>query len=372
MSRATGTADGGAGTKRRDPARPATGKTGARGSDTDTDTAKPVDADEKQAGKSSAEPTEKPAAQAADKAAGTEPDAKAEAKTEAKAADAKTDAKAVAGKADPRAAVAKGEAGKTGDETVAMKKVAADKAGDKKSDADGAGSVDGGAGPAGRGKTVTETRGPQPYHPPKAYEPPAERSASGSTSGSASAAQPAQPAKAAADGKGAKGAKAAKNAGKAVPAARQAPDRAADRAEAPAARPAARTAPADVTAPRTRKARLRVAKADPWSVMKVSFLLSVALGVCTIVAATVLWLVMDTMGVFSAVGGTVSDATASGEGGGFDLESFLSLPHVLLFTSIIAVIDVVLATALATLGAFVYNLSAGFVGGVELTLAEDE
>ncbi|MBO0652346.1 DUF3566 domain-containing protein [Streptomyces triculaminicus] len=246
-----------------------------------------------------------------------------------------------------------------------MKKVAAGKAGDKKSDADGAGSVDGGAGPAGRGKTVTETRGPQPYHPPKAYEPPAERSASGSTSGSASAAQPAE---AAADGKGAKAAKAAKNAGKAVPAARQAPDR----AEAPAARPAARTAPADVTAPRTRKARLRVAKADPWSVMKVSFLLSVALGVCTIVAATVLWLVMDTMGVFSAVGGTVSDATASGEGGGFDLESFLSLPHVLLFTSIIAVIDVVLATALATLGAFVYNLSAGFVGGVELTLAEDE
>ncbi|WP_190129873.1 DUF3566 domain-containing protein [Streptomyces mashuensis] len=125
-------------------------------------------------------------------------------------------------------------------------------------------------------------------------------------------------------------------------------------------------------AARSRTARLRVAKADPWSVMKVSFLLSVALGVCTIVAATVLWLVMDAMGVFSAIGGTVSDATSSSEGGGFDLESFLSLPHVLLFTSVIAVIDVVLATALATLGAFVYNLAAGFVGGVELTLAEDE
>ena len=59
-------------------------------------------------------------------------------------------------------------------------------------------------------------------------------------------------------------------------------------------------------------------------------------------------------------------------GNGFDLQSFLSLPRVLIFTSIIAVIDVVLATALATLGAFIYNLSAGFVGGVELTLAEDE
>uniref|UniRef100_A0AAU3I043 DUF3566 domain-containing protein n=1 Tax=Streptomyces sp. NBC_01393 TaxID=2903851 RepID=A0AAU3I043_9ACTN len=126
------------------------------------------------------------------------------------------------------------------------------------------------------------------------------------------------------------------------------------------------------TTPRVRKARLRVAKADPWSVMKVSFLLSIALGICTIVAAAVLWMVMDAMGVFSTVGGTISEATGSNESNGFDLQSFLSLPHVLMFTSVIAVIDVVLATALATLGAFIYNLSAGFVGGVELTLAEDE
>lgn len=126
------------------------------------------------------------------------------------------------------------------------------------------------------------------------------------------------------------------------------------------------------TTPRTRKARLRVAKADPWSVMKVSFLLSIALGICTVVAAAVLWMVMDAMGVFSTVGGQISDATGSGDSNGFDLQSFLSLPRVLVFTSVVAVIDVVLATALATLGAFIYNLSAGFVGGVELTLAEDE
>ncbi|MEE1773354.1 MULTISPECIES: DUF3566 domain-containing protein [unclassified Streptomyces] len=126
------------------------------------------------------------------------------------------------------------------------------------------------------------------------------------------------------------------------------------------------------TTPRTRKARLRVAKADPWSVMKVSFLLSIALGICTVVASAVLWMVMDAMGVFSTVGGTISEATGSNDSNGFDLQSFLSLPRVLIFTSVIAVIDVVLATALATLGSFIYNLSAGFVGGIELTLAEDE
>ncbi len=115
-----------------------------------------------------------------------------------------------------------------------------------------------------------------------------------------------------------------------------------------------------------------MAKVDPWSVMKVSFLLSIALGVCTIVAVAVLWMVMDAMGVFSAVGGVLSDATASDSGKGFDLQSFLSLSHVLTFTAVIAVIDIVLATALATLGTFLYNLSAGFVGGIEVTLAEDE
>ncbi|MTE19984.1 hypothetical protein F0L17_12830 [Streptomyces sp. TRM43335] len=126
------------------------------------------------------------------------------------------------------------------------------------------------------------------------------------------------------------------------------------------------------TVPRTRKARLRVAKVDPWSVMKVGFLLSIALGICTIIAVAVLWMVMDAMGVFSAVGGMVSEATATDDGGGFDLQNFLSLSRVLTFTSVVAVIDVVLVTALATLGAFIYNLSAGFVGGVEVTLAEDE
>ncbi|TDC15557.1 DUF3566 domain-containing protein [Streptomyces sp. 8K308] len=126
------------------------------------------------------------------------------------------------------------------------------------------------------------------------------------------------------------------------------------------------------TVPRIRKARLRVAKADPWSVMKVSFLLSIALGICTVIAVAMLWMVMDSMGVFSTIGETITEATAAEGESGFDLVAYLSLTRVMLFTGIIALIDVVLATALATLGAFLYNLSAGFVGGVEVTLAEDE
>ncbi|WP_371677642.1 DUF3566 domain-containing protein [Streptomyces sp. NBC_01276] len=200
----------------------------------------------------------------------------------------------------------------------------------------------------GQGATVTDTRGPEPEPAPAAQaqaqaQAQAKSKANGkqkAAAGQERGAQPYQPPQAYAAPKG--------------PGAQRGPS------------PVARTTP------RTRKARLRVAKADPWSVMKVSFLLSIALGVCTVVAAAVLWMVMDAMGIFSTVGGTISEATGSNESNGFDLQSFLSLPRVLIFTSVIAVIDVVLMTALATLGSFIYNLSAGFVGGVELTLAEDE
>ncbi|MFJ6211969.1 DUF3566 domain-containing protein [Streptomyces sp. NPDC092296] len=124
---------------------------------------------------------------------------------------------------------------------------------------------------------------------------------------------------------------------------------------------------------RTRKARLRVTKVDPWSVMKVSFLLSIALGVVTIVAACVLWMVLDGMGVFESVGKTLKEVTGSdSDPQGFDLQAFLGFGKVFMVTTIIAVVDVVLMTALATLGAFIYNTAAGFSGGVEVTLAEEE
>jgi hypothetical protein len=226
---------------------------------------------------------------------------------------------------------------------------------------------------------VTDTRGPQAQQYAAGAGPAAAGSAKTKQApGAVPASAPPPGAPSAASAASAAPAGAAPEAGSALPGERQ-PQQPAQPYHPPQAYPAQTPAGAvrrprtgARTAPRTRKARLRVAKTDPWSVMKVSFLLSIALGICTIVAAAVLWMVLDAMGVFSTVGGTISEATGSNESNGFDLQSFLSLPHVLMFTSIIAVIDVVLATALATLGSFIYNLSAGFVGGIELTLAEDE
>nr|WP_106437974.1 DUF3566 domain-containing protein [Kitasatospora sp. SID7827] len=140
----------------------------------------------------------------------------------------------------------------------------------------------------------------------------------------------------------------------------------------PARRPG--PAPAAGAPGRTRRARLRVTKVDPWSVMKVSFLLSLALGVIIIVAAAVLWMTLDGLGVFSSLTGTLKDVTGSGGDGSsaFNLMDYIGFGKVMLFTVLIALVDIVLMTALATLAAFIYNSAAGFTGGVELTLAEED
>ena len=122
---------------------------------------------------------------------------------------------------------------------------------------------------------------------------------------------------------------------------------------------------------RVRKARLRVARVDPWSVMKVAFVLSIALGIVTLVGTAVVWEVLNGLGVFSSLNQTVS-SVENGSSTGFNLSSVLSFTRVEGYMLIVALVDIVLVTALATLGAYLYNLSAGFVGGLEVTLAEDQ
>ncbi|MDH6703682.1 hypothetical protein P3T27_000363 [Kitasatospora sp. MAA19] len=139
-----------------------------------------------------------------------------------------------------------------------------------------------------------------------------------------------------------------------------------------ARRPAGPPAAAGPGLGRTRKARLRVTKVDPWSVMKVSFLLSLAVGIIIIVAAAVLWMTLDSLGVFSSLTKTLKDVTGSDSTGGLNLMDYVGFGKVMTFTALIAVVDVVLLTALSTLSAFIYNAAAGFTGGVELTLAEED
>jgi hypothetical protein len=123
---------------------------------------------------------------------------------------------------------------------------------------------------------------------------------------------------------------------------------------------------------RVRRARLRAVRVDPWSVMKTAFLLSIAFGIVTVVAVTVVWKVLEAAGVYDSISRTVTDVLGSASEGPFVLEDYIGLDRVLGFTALICVVDVILITAIATLCAFLYNLSASLLGGLEITLAEDD
>jgi len=105
--------------------------------------------------------------------------------------------------------------------------------------------------------------------------------------------------------------------------------------------------------------------------MKTAFLLSVAVGIVTVVAVGIVWGVLGAAGLWDSVNSIVRDSIGDSSGSPFEIQKYLSTSRVLGFTMIVAVADVILMTAVATLGAFLYNLAAGLLGGIEVTFAED-
>jgi hypothetical protein len=122
----------------------------------------------------------------------------------------------------------------------------------------------------------------------------------------------------------------------------------------------------------SRRARLRMTRIDPWSVMKTAFLLSIALGIVVVVSVFMVWSVLDAADVWSSINQTVRDVLGGESATTFDIEDYLGTRRVVGFAMIVAAVDVVLLTAIATLGAFLYNMSASLLGGIEVTLAEDK
>lgn len=131
-------------------------------------------------------------------------------------------------------------------------------------------------------------------------------------------------------------------------------------------RPAVKVA-AETGAPR--RVRLAVSRVDPWSVMKLSFLLSVAIGIMIVVAAAVIWLTLDGMHVFTKVDSLVREVV--GTETKIDILQYVKFSRIVSAASLIAIIDVFLMTALATIGAFLYNIVAALVGGIHLTMTDE-
>lgn len=118
-----------------------------------------------------------------------------------------------------------------------------------------------------------------------------------------------------------------------------------------------------------RRARLALKRIDPWSVMKFSFAVSIVLFIVMIVATTVLYVALDAMGVFASVNETLGSLIGSGAGS-FNFK--ITAKGVIGVSALMGVVNMVLFTALATLGAFIYNVCSDLVGGIEITLSEKD
>ena len=125
-------------------------------------------------------------------------------------------------------------------------------------------------------------------------------------------------------------------------------------------------------ASQARRANLIVARLEPWSVMKFSFLISLVAWIVLFVAVALLYYALSSLGVFASLQKTLASVTSSQGSAGVNLTKWTSGTRVMGYTMLLGAIDVVLITALSTLGAVVYNLVTHLGGGIEVTLKETE
>ncbi|MET7462027.1 DUF3566 domain-containing protein [Nonomuraea sp. NPDC005501] len=124
-----------------------------------------------------------------------------------------------------------------------------------------------------------------------------------------------------------------------------------------------------------RKAHLVLRRIEPWSAMKFSFVVSLVCFVVLFVAVAVLYGVLSALGVFDSIVDLVNQL-GQGEQGQtalpIDIASWFEPVRILGYTALIGAVNVVLITALATLGSVIYNVASDLVGGVEVTFSEAE
>jgi hypothetical protein len=121
-----------------------------------------------------------------------------------------------------------------------------------------------------------------------------------------------------------------------------------------------------------RQAHLTVARVEPWSVMKFSFVVSLVAFVILFVAVSILYGTLSALGVFESLQRVVTSVTSSQNSTGVNAAKWWSASRVLGYTGLLGSINIVLITAMSTIGAVVYNLTSRLIGGVEVTLRETE
>jgi hypothetical protein len=110
-----------------------------------------------------------------------------------------------------------------------------------------------------------------------------------------------------------------------------------------------------------KQVRLKLVYIDFWSTVKLSFLAGICLAIIAVVGTFLVWTVLDRTGIFDQVNSLFKDISGAG---GSDLRSILGLGQVMGFSLIVAILDIVVVTALGAVFALLYNLSVKITGGL--------
>lgn len=111
----------------------------------------------------------------------------------------------------------------------------------------------------------------------------------------------------------------------------------------------------------SRQVRLKLTYIDVWSLVKLSFLVWVALGIVLIVSSILMWVVLNSTGVFGQLDVTLRDILGQGD---FAIANTFGIAQVAIFSVVTAVINLITGTALGAIAAILYNLSVRFTGGL--------
>lgn len=110
-----------------------------------------------------------------------------------------------------------------------------------------------------------------------------------------------------------------------------------------------------------KQVRLKLVYVDFWSAVKLSFLVAASLGVVLIVATILIWIVLNSTGIFGSLDNILKDVLGDPT---FTITSTFSLPQVALFAVVIAILNVVVGTALGAIASMLYNFSVRLTGGL--------
>ncbi len=114
----------------------------------------------------------------------------------------------------------------------------------------------------------------------------------------------------------------------------------------------------------TKQVRLKLVYVDFWSAVKLSFLVAVSGGIVLIVATALIYLVLQSTGVFTSLDGLLSDILTQEGDEAFSITEQFSLVSVMFFAFIIAVLNIVVGTALGAITSILYNFSVRLTGGL--------